>query len=58
METKKVSKASRKAADNLTCLYSKSYEINTRKSQVDKSVLVAQLIENISSLESDQKPAK
>ena len=42
----KLEKSSRTAADNSTFLHSDSFEINTDKSQVNKSVLVAQLREN------------
>ena len=42
----KFEKAARKAEDNSTCLHSDSLEINTGKSQRNKSVLVAQLRED------------
>ena len=42
----KLSKAAITAADNSTCLHSDTFEINTYKSQVNESVLVAQLREN------------
>ena len=51
-------KAAIKAVDNSTCLHSDSFKINTVKSQGNTSVLVAQIRENISSLESDQKDAE
>ena len=52
---KKLSKLARKEAENSTCLHSDSFEINTGKSQRNESVLVAQLWEKLSSLESYQK---
>ena len=42
----KLEKAAITAADKSTCLHSDNFEINTYKSQVNESVLVAQLIEN------------
>ena len=42
----KLAKSTRTAADNSICLYSDSFEINTGKSHVNESVLVAKLIEN------------
>ena len=58
MENKKSEKAARKSADNSICLYSDSFKINTGKYQGDESVLVAQLWEKLSYLESDQKASK
>ena len=47
-----------KPAENPRCLHSDSFEVNTSKSQANKSVLVSQLQEILSLLESDQKSAK
>ena len=42
----KLSKAARTSADNLNCLHSDIFEINTDKSKVNESVLVDQFRKN------------
>ena len=54
----KLAKSEKKSADSSTYLYQDSFEINTEKSQGTESVIVAQLQEKLSSLESDPKAAK
>ena len=58
METIILEKSAWKAADNSTCSNLDNFEINTNKSQGNESFLVAQLKENILSLESDRESAR
>ena len=54
----KLKKSARTSADNLTCLHTDNFEINTDKSQDNESVLSCSTQKKLSSLESDQKSSK
>ena len=54
----KWTKSARTAADNSTCLHSDSFEINSEKSQDNKSVLSWSTWRKLPSIESDQKYSK
>ena len=58
METKRLAKAARKAADNSTYSQSNSFKTNRGKLKGNKSVLVVQLQGKPSSLKSGKIPAK
>ena len=51
----KLEKTAIKPADNSTCLHSDSFKVSIGKEKCNESVLVDQLWEKLSSLESDQK---
>ena len=54
----KWTKSARTITDNSTCLHSDSFEINSEKSQDNKSVLSCSTQRKLSSLESGQKSLK
>ena len=58
MDTEHIENATRKPAYNSICLQSDIFEINTDKLQGNKSFLVAEPSNKISSLESDQESTK